>query len=418
MQKPLIKLFDRYDEAYRYLLRYIEVHEKLVPFLAEKSNAFCLLVYDFPKRELKNLNLAAEKSYVKVAFPTMLELAPEYLKVLLIGNEYDFKNLAKELKNFKNLKGLAISIIETIHRYKKESFRITTNRRVLPLGLKTAVMGVLNVTPDSFSDGGEAFSLKKAVEKGLKMALEGADIIDIGGESTRPGAEPVDAEEELKRVLPVVKELRRELDRNKLERVFISVDTYKSEVANAVLQEGADIINDISGGTFDEEILKVVVKHRAPYVINHIKGTPRTWKEMRIIYTDVVKEIVDFWNQQMERLMELGYHSKDQIILDPGIGFGKLPEHNIEILKRFGEFKVAGQPLMVGVSRKSFIGYIYEQLLNKKTEPKERLFGSLGAIAEPVLKGAHIVRVHDVKETREFLAVLDTIKTYDPYYFG
>jgi len=419
MQKPLIKLFGNYSEAFRYLLRYIEVHEKLVPYLAEKNNAFGLLIYDFPKKDLKVLNLAAEKSCVKVTFPTMLELAPEYIKVLLIGNEYDFKNLAKELKNYETLKDLAVSIIETIHRYKKENFRIVTNRRVLPLGLKTAVMGILNVTPDSFSDGGEAYpSIKTAVEKGLKMALEGADIIDVGGESTRPGAKPVDTEEELRRVVPVVKELRKELDRNKLQKIFISVDTYKSEVANAALQEGADIINDISGGTFDENILRVVVRHRAPFVLNHTKGKPESWKRTPITYTDVVKEIVRFWERQVEKLMEMGYPTKEHIILDPGIGFGKLPEHNIEILKRFGEFKVMGQPLMVGVSRKSFIGYIYEQLLNKRSEPKERLFGSLGAIAQPVLKGAHIVRVHDVKETREFLAVLDTIKTYDPYYFA
>ncbi len=413
-----VRNFDSFDEAFRYLLRGLEVHEKLVPFLAEKTNAFNLLVENFPKKHLKELVQASERSCVKVAYPTMLELAPEYLKVLLIGNEYDFKNLAKELKNYPHLKGLAKGIIETIYRYKKHTFRITHNRKVLPLGIKTHVMGIVNVTPDSFSDGGEAFGVKEAVERALKLAREGADIIDIGGESTRPDAKPIPAEEELNRVLPVVRELKRELEREKLDRVWISVDTYKSEVAKAVLEEGADIINDISGLTFDPKMVDVVVKYRSPVVVNHIKGTPQTWKKMTITYRDVIGEILSFWREKINLLLERGYEDPTKIICDPGIGFGKLPEHNIEILKRFDELRVIGQPLMVGVSRKSFIGYIYEALLNKKSEPKERLFGSLGAIAPAVIKGVNIVRVHDVAATREFLAVLDTVRTYDPYYFG
>ena len=266
--------------------------------------------------------------------------------------------------------------------------------------------------------GGEAFDTAKAVDKALKLIQEGADIIDIGGESTRPGAKPVSAEEELKRVLPVVKELKRELERQKLDKVWISVDTYKGEVANAVLQEGADIINDISGLTFDPKMVDVVVKHQAPVVVNHIKGTPQTWREMVISYDDVVGEIIRFWEERINLLMERGYDDRNKIICDPGIGFGKLPEHNVEILKRFREFKTIGQPLMVGVSRKSFIGEIYRLLLQKETKPKERLFGSLAALAPAVEGGAHIVRVHDVAPTKEFLAVLDSIRTYDPYYFG
>jgi len=416
--KLRIKIFDRYDEAFRYLLRAVNVNEKLVPYFAEKSNAFSVVLEDFPKRELELLVKCAEKSYVKVAFPTMLQLAPDYLKVLLIGNEFDFKNLAKELKNRESLKGLAVKLLELIYSYKRESFKIVYNRKVLPLGLKTHVMGILNVTPDSFSDGGEVSGVKDAVEKALKMVEEGAEIIDIGGESTRPGAEPVSAEEELNRVLPVVKELKRELERQKFDKVWISVDTYKSEVANAVLQEGADIINDISGLTFDKNMAGTVVKHRAPVVLNHIKGTPQKWREMVITYEDVISEILSFWERGINLLMEKGYDDKSKIICDPGIGFGKLPEHNIEILKRFKELRAIGQLLMVGVSRKSFIGEIYKLLLQKESEPKERLFGSLGALAPAVIGGANIVRVHDVKPIKEFLAVLDSVKTYDPYYFA
>ena len=418
MEKIYVKLFSDFDEAYRYLLRYLHVNERLVPYLAEKTNAFNLLLENFPKKFLKPLVQAAERSSVKVAFPTMLEFAPDYLKVLLIGNEYDFKVLAKELKGIEELKGLPQKVLEAIILYKRKHFKITHNRKVLPLGLKTHVMGVLNTTPDSFSDGGEATTVKAAVEKALKMVEEGADIIDIGGESTRPGATPVDAKEELNRVLPVVRELKRELEKQKLDKVWISVDTYKGEVANAVLQEGADIINDISGLTFDPTMADVVVKHRAPVVINHIKGTPQRWREMEITYTDVVEEIVDFWRDKIELLLEKGYDDRSKIICDPGIGFGKLPEHNVEILKRFAEFRVVGQPLMVGASRKSFINEIYKALLNYNSAPKARLFGSLGAIAPAVMGGANIVRVHDVRATREFLAVLDSIRTYDKFYFS
>ncbi len=418
MHRIYVKLFDRYDETFRFLLRSLQVNERFVPYHAEKANAFNLLVENFPKKELKNLNAAAERSCVKVAFPTMLEFAPEYLKVLLIGNEYDFKTLAKELKNFPSLKGLAVEILETLIRYKRETFKITYNGKTLPLGIKTHVMGILNVTPDSFSDGGEIQSAKDAVKKALRMVEEGADVIDVGGESTRPGAEPVPLEEELNRVLPVVKELKKELERQKLNRVWISVDTYKSEVAKAVLEEGADIINDISGLTFDPKMVDVVVKYRAPVVINHIKGTPKTWREIPPAYGDVVGEILRFWEERMKLLLEKGYDDQGKIICDPGIGFGKLPEHNIEILKRFKEFRSIGQPLMVGVSRKSFINEIYKALLNYEREPKDRLYGSLAALAPAVVGGANIVRVHDVRATREFLAVLDTVRTYDPYYFG
>ncbi len=418
MEKVYVKFFSDYDEAFRYLLRYIRVNEKLVPFAAEKTNAFCLLIENFPKRFLKLLTGAAERSCVKVAFPTLLEFAPEYLKVLLVGSEFDFKTLAKELKNYPELKGLPQRLLEAVIRFKRKTFKITYNGKVLPLGIKTHIMGVLNVTPDSFSDGGEATTVEAAIAKAMRMVEEGADIIDVGGESTRPGAKPVPLEEELKRVVPVVKELRKRLDSEGFKNVWISVDTYKGEVAKAALGEGADIINDVSGLSFDGKLAEVVVNYGAPVVVNHIKGTPQRWREMELTYSDVVEEIVDFWRERLEKLAELGYDDLSKVILDPGIGFGKLPEHNVEILKRFAEFRVLGQPLMVGASRKSFINEIYKALLQYGVEPKGRLYGSLAAIAPAVMGGANIVRVHDVKATREFLAVLDSIRTYDRFYFG
>ncbi len=184
-------------------------------------------------------------------------------------------------------------------------------------------------------------------------------------------------------------------------------------MARVCLEEGADMINDISGGTFDQDIYKVVSQYGCPYVLTHIKGRPETWKENPPIYEDVVEEIVRWLEERLKILEETRY--KGHVILDPGIGFGKLPEHNVEILKRFDELKIFGLPLLVGASRKSFIGIVLEGLLRKKTEPAERLYGSLGAIAPAVIKGANIVRVHDVKETREFLALLDTVRTYGEF---
>lgn len=326
----------------------------------------------------------------------------------LCGSEASIREVCRELVKFGETKTLAREILESLIRFRKENFQLSYNRKILPLGLKTAIMGVLNVTPDSFSDGGLYTKPEEAVKRAVQMHEEGAEIIDIGGESTRPGSERVDAEEELKRVLPVLKQLRKELP-----DVWISVDTYKAQVARACLEEGADIINDISGGTFDGEIFSVVSRYQCPYVINHIKGTPQTWKTEPIIYDDVVAEINLWFGERIKRLKDAGYKFEERLILDPGIGFGKLPEHNVEILSRFEEFKIFGNILLLGVSRKSFLGIILEGFLNRKTEPHERLYAGLGAVANAVLKGARIVRTHDVRETREFLALLDAVRTYD-----
>jgi len=417
MQEIFVKLFDDYDEAFRYLLRYVKAGEQLVPYLAEKADPINLLVENFPKKRLRDLIKAAQKSCVQVAFPSPVELAPEFIKVLLIGSEYDLKTLAKELKEDFRKERLPVKLLEAILAYKRKNFRITYGGKTLALGLKTHVMGVLNVTPDSFSDGGAYLDPAAALERGLQMAKEGADVIDVGGESTRPGAEPVAAEEELRRVLPVVRELRKALDREGFEKVWISVDTYKAEVAKAAADAGAQMIND-PFGLRDPQMPEVLARLGIPVILNHSKGTPQTWKSQPPSYKDVVEEVISYWREKIEKLLELGYDDRFKIVCDPGIGFGKLPEHNVEILKRFRELKTIGQPLAVGVSRKSFIDEIYQALLGYGAEPRERLFGSLGALAPAVLGGAHLVRVHDVKQTREFLAVLDTVKSYDRFYFG
>ncbi|MBD3224539.1 MAG: dihydropteroate synthase, partial [Caldithrix sp.] len=244
-------------------------------------------------------------------------------------------------------------------------------------------MGILNVTPDSFSDGGAFYNVEDAVGRGLQMTEEGAHIIDVGGESTRPGAEPVDTEEEIKRIIPVIKRLRTQTS------TLISVDTYKSEVATAALDAGADIVNDISGLQFDHTMVKIIEKYRCPVIVMHIKGNPGNM-QLNPHYDNVFSEIYSYFE---ERISDIGQTSNDKIILDPGIGFGKRLEDNIQIIKNLQKFGFLGYPLMVGTSRKSFIG----KLLKKSTE--ERLSGSIASELVSILNGADIIRVHDVKET-------------------
>ncbi len=299
----------------------------------------------------------------------------------ICGSEASLRDFCSELTNYSETRYLARNLLENLINYRKKSFKLVYNRKVLPLGLKTAIMGVLNVTPDSFSDGGKYLKPEEALRHAVRMVEEGADIIDIGGESTRPGSKRVSEEEELSRVLPALKLIRKELP-----DTWISIDTYKSGVARACLEEGADIINDISGGTFDKNMFELLSLYECPYIMTHIKGTPETWKRETITYDDVVGEIADWFRERINELLRWSYRSEESIILDPGIGFGKLPEHNVEILRRFEEFKIFGKPLLIGVSRKSFIGLILEAFLNKKTRPDERLFGSLGAVAPAVCK--------------------------------
>lgn len=256
-------------------------------------------------------------------------------------------------------------------------------------------MGVLNVTPDSFSDGGKFFSLDKALSQGLEMVEEGADIIDVGGESTRPSSVPVSLEEEKKRVLPVIEKLAKKI------QVPISIDTYKSQLVRKALEAGAEMINDISGLRFDSEMVKVVSKFNVPVIIMHIKGTPKNMQE-NPYYEDVTGEIKEYFEERINLATSSGI-AEENIILDPGIGFGKRFEDNLAILKNLKEFKKLGKPLLVGLSRKSFIGKILDLPV------EERLEGSLGALALSIMQGANIVRVHDVKESVRVAKVVDAI---------
>ncbi|MFB6291347.1 MAG: dihydropteroate synthase [Candidatus Bipolaricaulia bacterium] len=246
------------------------------------------------------------------------------------------------------------------------------------------IMGILNVTPDSFSDGGRFLARDKAKRRALEMDENGADIIDIGGESTRPGAEKVELETELDRTIPVIEEIRKETD------VPISIDTYKSEVARKALKAGADIVNDISALRFDPKLGKLAGEEDVPVVLMHMQGTPRTMQK-NPSYGDVVEDIKEFLSKRIEKAVEFGI-SRKKIIVDPGIGFGKKYEDNYEILRRLEEFETLDCPLLLGTSRKSFIGDTLE------LPPDERVEGTIASNVVGLLRGADILRVHDVIE--------------------
>lgn len=267
----------------------------------------------------------------------------------------------------------------------------------LDFSSKTHIMGILNITSDSFSDGGLHFDKSSAVEHALQMINDGADIIDIGGESTRPGSEPVSLDEELRRTIPVIEALAKSIS------VPISIDTYKSEVAMRALEAGALIVNDISGMGFDPEMPKVISKFKVPVVIMHMKGTPKNMQD-NPVYDALIPEIITYFRTRIRLAVEFGI-PENMIILDPGIGFGKTFEHNLEIINNLEQFSVLEKPLLIGPSRKAFLGKILGGL-----PPQERLEGTAAATAISIIKGAHIVRVHDVKEMARVAKVADAIK--------
>jgi dihydropteroate synthase len=280
--------------------------------------------------------------------------------------------------------------------------------RVLPLGARTLVMGVLNVTPDSFSDGGRYFDTIAAVEHGLDLLDRGAEIVDVGGESTRPGAttagantEFVSAEEELRRVVPVIRELKR-----RRPNAVISIDTYKSSVAGPAVEAGAEIVNDVSGFRWDAAMAATVAPLRCGAVLMHTRGRPDEWRTLRPV-DDMVAVVREELRQSAELAQAAGV-ARDRLVLDPGFGFGKRLEENYPLLARFEEFAALGFPLLAGPSRKSFVGQATARG-GGAPAASERLAGSLAAAVICILKGAHIIRVHDVKETVEAAAMADAV---------
>jgi len=260
----------------------------------------------------------------------------------------------------------------------------------------TLIMGILNVTTDSFSDGGLFFDMGIAINHALEMEAAGADIIDIGGESTRPGAEPVLLEDELNRVIPVIEAIRSESD------VCVSIDTYKADVAEKAITAGANIVNDISGLQFDESMANVVKNNNVPVVIMHIKGTPREMQKDPH-YDDLMQEVVAYFQERVEFCRQRGI-KKENIILDPGIGFGKRSQDNFELLRELKQIADLGYPVLSGPSRKSFIGLTLDLPVDERVE------GTAAAVTASILNGAKIVRVHDVQEMKRVVTIADNIR--------
>jgi len=257
-------------------------------------------------------------------------------------------------------------------------------------------MGVLNVTPDSFSDGGQFNEIDSAILHVDKMLKNGADIIDIGGESTKPGSEPVSANEESKRIVPLIRTIK-----NEYKDILISVDTYKSSVAKKAIEAGADFVNDISGLTFDDEMVSLLAQRNIPVVIMHINGKPKTMQK-NILYSDLISDMKRFFIKQCEYAINSGI-KENNIIIDPGIGFGKTFDHNFTLLKRLKEFEDLGFPILIGPSRKAFIGDVLNLPSNERVE------GTIATIVAGILNGANIIRAHDVKEIKRAIIVTEKI---------
>lgn len=275
---------------------------------------------------------------------------------------------------------------------------INARGRRLVLGERTMVMGVLNVTPDSFSGDGRLLRASDPVfhcDYAIRLINEGADLIDVGGESTRPNADPVSAEQEIKRVVPVIALLR------KRSNVFISVDTNKPEVAKRALDAGADIVNNVMGLNLSKSLLKMVNGYGAALVVMHMRGTPRTMQS-KTKYKELLPDILDELSTSLEKCLDSGMKS-DKIIIDPGVGFSKTPEQNLFILRDLKKFESLKKPVLIGTSRKSFIGLI------TGAEAPDRLHGTAASVSAAIMNGAHIIRVHDVKAMKEVAMVTDAI---------
>jgi dihydropteroate synthase len=286
--------------------------------------------------------------------------------------------------------------------FRRKIFRLKLPRRTLVLGERTLVMGVLNVTPDSFSDGGVYFDKDAAVARALAIEKAGADILDIGGESTRPGAEGISAEEELRRVLPVLDKLRG------LLKIPISIDTSKAEVAEAAVVAGAEILNDVTALRGEPRLVDVARRRKLPLILMHMRGEPRTMQKLPFA-REVMRDVTSGLHRAVAVARRAGV-PKAQLILDPGLGFGKSYPQNYELLARLWELASLGFPLLVGTSRKSFIGRALESALGVSHVPEaSRVWGTAATVAASVLGGAHIVRVHDVAEMVQVVRVADAI---------
>ncbi|MRR16897.1 MAG: dihydropteroate synthase [Deltaproteobacteria bacterium] len=323
--------------------------------------------------------------------------AVEKTDILLMGTFKQITALTRKIeKQPFGLNVIARDILNLLGNHVRESFILRTSRRKIALGGRTLVMGILNVTPDSFSDGNLYLDRKKAVERGIQMAEEGADIIDIGGESTRPGSKPITARQEISRVVPVVEALCGKL------KIPISVDTTKARVAERALDAGAEIVNDVSALGYDKKMASVVRKGSAALVLMHMRGRPENMQTGNLLYHDLMAEIIGCLKNACGKAIKAGIEW-DRLAVDPGIGFGKSYEDNCRIIKKIDQMKVLGLPILIGTSRKSFIGHVTGGTAT------ERIEGTAATVAAAIINGCHIVRVHDVSVMKKVAAMTDAI---------
>lgn len=392
----LVKI-DNFNEAVA-LLKKIGVDPYGINAMATKTQSINILLSAQPckvanilKQEM--LSLGADAAVARGSVACSIDATD----VLLMGTLKQITALTKKIeKQPFGLNVIAKDILALLDNINQNRHILKTSQREIVLGEKTLIMGILNVTPDSFSDGNLFFNQQKAIERCLQMVDEGADIIDIGGESTRPGAKSVPARQEIARVIPIVESLSGKIS------IPISVDTTKSPVAQATLSAGAEIINDISALGGDKKMASVVKKAQAALILMHRRGKPENMQTGNLVYDDLMEEIICYLQKGCRKAFAAGIE-KDHLILDPGIGFGKTRDDNCKIIKNYGILRSLGLPLMIGTSRKSFIGQV------TGGTPSDRLEGTAATVAAAIMNGCHIVRVHDVVVMKKIAAMTDAI---------
>jgi len=360
-----------------------------------------------------NINILLEKQPCKIANILKQEMlalggdaavargsvacSVEATDVLMMGTLKQLSRLAAKIARQPfGLDSIARDILRILKNAGQKRFVLKTSRRKITLGNRTLIMGILNVTPDSFSDGGTFLSAERAVEYGLQMEAEGADILDVGGESTRPGSAAVPVHVELKRVLPVIKALSRKI------KIPLSIDTKKARVAREAVEAGAEIINDISALNGDRKMAGTAAETGAALVLMHMRGNPENMQKGNLAYDDLLGDITDYLSASIGKAIRAGV-SKDAMVIDPGIGFGKTVADNYRIIRRLADLRTLGMPILVGPSRKSFIGNVTGD------EPRQRLEGTAATVSAAIMNGCHIVRVHDVAAMKKVAAVTDAM---------
>ncbi|WP_409069474.1 dihydropteroate synthase [Clostridium sp. FAM 1755] len=380
-------------------LKKIEVHEGSLNIFMNKNRIMPLKIFNVlsPAANIIKQEMMALGGDCAVS-TYCVNCKRETSDIILLGTNRQYKKLLEKLKymTFFRIQEIKDELENYINSHKKLKTVLRDGREINYENLK--VMGIINCTPDSFYEGSRKSSVEEALKTAEKMLKDGAEILDIGGESTRPGSDPVSEEEEIKRVVPVIKEIK-----NKFKDVIISIDTYRANTAKAAIEAGADIVNDISAMTYDENMVNVVKEYNVPVILMHVKGKP---KDMQVdpVYKDFMKEVHLYFKERIDYCKQYGV-KEDKIILDPGIGFGKTVEHNLKLMNRIEELKSFNLPVLLAASRKSTIGKILGDL-----PTEERLEGTIALSCLAVDAGLQMVRVHDIKENTRAIRMLEAVR--------